>query len=101
MLCNILQHTGEQMSPSNHADLFREWYKNLGVAPTKLTHELRVFAAQAMHEMGVSLEVRSAATSSTNSGSASNAMRCALQTTLLGSIAISAKSNCQTAHKCK
>jgi len=47
------------MTPSNHGELFKQWYRQLGVAPTKLTHELRVFAAQAMYEMGVSLEVRS------------------------------------------
>jgi len=45
------------MTPSNHAELMKKLYKLLGVAPSKVTHELRVFAAQAMYEMGVSLEV--------------------------------------------
>ncbi|KAF6253854.1 hypothetical protein COO60DRAFT_384186 [Scenedesmus sp. NREL 46B-D3] len=44
------------MTPSNHAELMKKLYKLLGVAPSKVTHELRVFAAQAMYEMGVSLE---------------------------------------------
>lgn len=45
------------MTPSNHAELMKKLYKLLGVAPSKVTHELRVFVAQAMYEMGVSLEV--------------------------------------------
>ena len=31
----------------------------LGVETTKVTHEFRIYAAQLMYEMGVSLEVRS------------------------------------------
>lgn len=50
---------GDMMTQSNHAELMKGLYKDIGVAPTKVTHELRVFAAQAMHEMGVSLEVSS------------------------------------------
>jgi hypothetical protein len=46
------------MSRSNHAKQMDQLFKDLGVATAKLTHELRIFAAQLMYEMGVSLEVR-------------------------------------------
>jgi hypothetical protein len=48
------------MTPSNHAELMKKLYKLLGVAPSEVTHELRVFAAQAMYEMGVSPQARQA-----------------------------------------
>jgi hypothetical protein len=36
----------------------QQLFDELGVDTTKLTHELRIFAAQLLYEMGVSLEVR-------------------------------------------
>ena len=53
----LLLLAGEQMSPSNHALIMQRLYQVLEVAPLKVTHEMRVFAAQIMFEMGVSLEV--------------------------------------------
>jgi hypothetical protein len=54
---------GKLMTPSNHHRLMLELFGacQIQVAPPKVTHELRIFAAQAMHEMGVSLEVSYAA----------------------------------------
>jgi hypothetical protein len=45
------------MSRSNHAQMMGKLFKSLCVQTSKLTHELRIFAAQVMYEMGVSLEV--------------------------------------------
>lgn len=45
------------MSPNNHNRIIREVFEELQMDPSKVTHEFRVFAAIAMHEMGVSLEV--------------------------------------------
>lgn len=36
----------------------QQLFGRLGVDTTKLTHELRIFAAQLLYEMGVDLEVR-------------------------------------------
>ena len=38
----------------------QQLFDQLGVDTTKLTHEHRIFAAQLLYEMGVSLEVSSA-----------------------------------------
>lgn len=46
------------MSYTTHASHMRELFGKLGVDTTKLTHELRIFAAQLLYEMGVGLEVR-------------------------------------------
>lgn len=46
------------MSYTHHAKLMRKLFADLGVDTTKLTHELRIFAAQLLYEMGVPLEVR-------------------------------------------
>ena len=45
------------MSYSHHASLMQQLFGRLGVDTTKLTHELRIFAAQLLYEMGVPLEV--------------------------------------------
>jgi len=50
-------HAGEQMSSSNHNRHFTSLFKDLGIKTTKKTHELRIFAAQLLYEMGVPLEV--------------------------------------------
>lgn len=47
-----------EMSRSSHSKQMEQLFRDLGVATAKLTHELRIFAAQLMYEMGVSLEVR-------------------------------------------
>ena len=49
--------TGEEMTLQAHSAIMREEFSLLGIAPEKVTHEMRVFAAQVMYEMGVSLEV--------------------------------------------
>ena len=38
--------------------MMQKLFVDLGVATIKLTHELRIFAAQLLYEMGVPLEVR-------------------------------------------
>lgn len=50
------------MSYTHHANLMQQLFDDLGVDTTKLTHELRIFAAQLLYEMGVSLEVRGRST---------------------------------------
>lgn len=45
------------MSLSNHSRIVLKVFELLGIEPPKVTHEFRVFAAQALHDMGVSLEV--------------------------------------------
>lgn len=45
------------MSPSNHGAIMNKLFEELAVQTAKVTHELRIFAAQVMYEMGVSLEV--------------------------------------------
>lgn len=49
---------GLKVSYSHHANLMQQLFGKLGVDTTKLTHELRIFAAQLLYEMGVPLEVR-------------------------------------------
>jgi hypothetical protein len=49
---------GGLMSYTTHASHMRELFGKLGVDTTKLTHELRIFAAQLLYEMGVPIEVR-------------------------------------------
>lgn len=49
------------MSRSHHAQLMLKLFAQLGVQTSKVTHELRIFAAQVMFEMGVPLEVRTGA----------------------------------------
>jgi hypothetical protein len=49
---------GEEMSLSNHGRVLADVFKALGIQTTKKTHELRIFAAQLLHEMSVPLEVR-------------------------------------------
>lgn len=49
---------GGKVSYTHHANLMQQLFDDLGVDTTKLTHELRIFAAQLLYEMGVSLEVR-------------------------------------------
>lgn len=46
------------MSLNNHARIINKIFEMVGIDPPKVTHEFRVFAAQALHDMGVSLEVR-------------------------------------------
>jgi hypothetical protein len=46
------------MSRNYHGKLMAQLFADLGVETAKLTHEMRIFAAQLMYEMGVSLEVR-------------------------------------------
>ena len=48
---------GEPMSISNHARIVLKVFEMLDIEPPKVTHEFRVFAAQALHDMGVALEV--------------------------------------------
>lgn len=45
------------MTLQAHAHIIQAVYALLGIAPEKVTHEMRVFAAQVMCEMGVSHEV--------------------------------------------
>lgn len=45
------------MTLQAHSDIMRLVFGLLGIAPEKVTHEMRVFAAQVMYEMGVTLEV--------------------------------------------
>ena len=45
------------MTLQAHAHIIKAVYALLGIAPEKVTHEMRVFAAQVMCEMGVSHEV--------------------------------------------
>jgi hypothetical protein len=45
------------MSPSNHERIILALFKRIDVVTQKVTHEFRIFPAQAMYEMGVSLEV--------------------------------------------
>ena len=45
------------LSYTQHASLMQQLFAQLGVDTTKLTHELRIFAAQLLYEMGVALEV--------------------------------------------
>ena len=45
------------MSYTQHASMMQKLFAELGVDATKLTHELRIFAAQLLYEMGVPLEV--------------------------------------------
>lgn len=49
---------GGEMSRNRHAEKIGTLFSQLGVKTSKLTHELRIFAAQLLYEMGVSLEVR-------------------------------------------
>lgn len=49
--------TGLQMTYDNHNKIARSIFAAAGVAPHKVTHAFRVYAAQAMYEMGVPLEV--------------------------------------------
>lgn len=49
------------MARNSHGDKMQKLFSQLGVQTSKLTHELRIFAAQLMYEMGVSLEVRQVA----------------------------------------
>jgi hypothetical protein len=49
---------GQPMSLNNHARIINKIFEMVGIDPPKVTHEFRVFAAQALHDMGVSLEVR-------------------------------------------
>ena len=58
--CCCCVTTGEKASYSHHASLMQQLFDQLGVDTTKLTHEHRIFAAQLLYEMGVSLEVSSA-----------------------------------------
>lgn len=46
------------MSLNNHARIITALFALIGIEPPKVTHEFRVFAAQALHDMGISLEVR-------------------------------------------
>jgi hypothetical protein len=46
------------MSYTQHANLMQKLFADLGVETSKLTHELRIFAAQLLYKMGVPLEVR-------------------------------------------
>jgi hypothetical protein len=48
---------GKILSYTQHASLMQQLFQELGVDTTKLTHELRIFAAQLLYEMGVPLEV--------------------------------------------
>jgi hypothetical protein len=50
--------TAEPMSLNNHARIIHKVFEMVDIDPPKVTHEFRVFAAQALHDMGVSLEVR-------------------------------------------
>lgn len=50
---------GKVMGLSNHERIVLQLFQGIDVAPPKVTHEFRIFGAQAMHEMGVSLEVSS------------------------------------------
>lgn len=45
------------MSLSNHGRILADLFKQLGIQTTKKTHELRIYAAQLLYEMGVPLEV--------------------------------------------
>jgi hypothetical protein len=58
--CCFVLAAEQMMSYTQHADLMRVLFAQLGVDTTKLTHELRIFAAQLLYEMGVPLEVRAA-----------------------------------------
>jgi hypothetical protein len=49
---------GEPMSLNNHARIIHKIFDMIEIDPPKVTHEFRVLAAQALHDMGVSLEVR-------------------------------------------
>lgn len=51
-------NNGKQMSQSNHGKIVSTGFSMIDICPPKITHELRVFAAQSMHEKGVPLEVR-------------------------------------------
>lgn len=51
---------GEEMTLQAHAYIIKMVFAVLGIAPEKVTHEMRVFAAQVMCEMGVSHEVSGA-----------------------------------------
>lgn len=45
------------MSLSAHIKIMTDLFNKLGIKTTKKTHELRIFAAQLLYEMGVPLEV--------------------------------------------
>lgn len=45
------------LSYTQHAAVMQQLFDDLGVDATKLTHELHIFAAQLLYEMGVPLEV--------------------------------------------
>lgn len=51
---------GEKMTLSAHIKIITELFRKLGIQTSKKTHELRIFAAQLLYEMGVPLEVSSA-----------------------------------------
>jgi hypothetical protein len=45
------------MSASNHERIILDVFNSIDIVTRKITHEFRVFPAQAMYEMGVSLDV--------------------------------------------
>lgn len=45
------------MSSSNHERIILAMFKRIDKVTRKVTHEFRVFPAQAMYEMGVSVDV--------------------------------------------
>jgi hypothetical protein len=47
-----------EMSLANHARIIQAIFDLVGISPPKVTHEFRVFGAQALHDHGVALEVR-------------------------------------------
>jgi hypothetical protein len=48
---------GQYMSAANHGRIIKVVFDIAGIDPPKVTHEFRVFAAQALADMGVTLEV--------------------------------------------
>lgn len=49
--------SADAMSLNNHSRIIQKIFDMVDIDPPKVTHEFRVFAAQALHDMGVSLEV--------------------------------------------
>lgn len=60
MLLPPTTNAGDEMSLSNHGRILSDLFKRLGIQTTKKTHELRIYAAQLLYEMGVPLEVSKA-----------------------------------------
>lgn len=60
VLCVLCVLAGGSLSYTHHTKLMQKLFADLGVETSKLTHELRIFAAQLLYEMGVPLEVRCA-----------------------------------------